>query len=71
MAEGASKGPPPPPLKNAIFFLFKIKKCLECSQTKEYEKMFCEVFASVSGRKGAKTASTTVANSQLCERSYM
>jgi len=27
-----------------LFFFFKIKKCFEFSVTKEYAKIFCEVF---------------------------
>ena len=39
-----AKGWPPPPLKNATFFL-NIKKCLECSETKEYATtgIFCDI----------------------------
>ena len=29
----------------------KLKKCFECSETKEYEKMFCELFVMVSVNK--------------------
>ena len=37
----------PPPLKNASFFSNK-KKCLDFSETKEYAKIFCDIFARVS-----------------------
>ena len=43
---GRSTSPPPHAAKNASFFSQNIKKnCLECSETKEYAKIFCEIFA--------------------------
>ena len=33
----------PPPLKNASFFSQNKKKCLECSETREYAKIFREI----------------------------
>ena len=38
----------PPPLKNASLSLKIKNKCLECSETKDYAKIFCEIFAWVS-----------------------
>jgi len=43
ICKGEGGGSNPRPLKNAFFF-FKIKKCFEFSVTKEYAKIFCEVF---------------------------
>jgi len=43
---GGGGGSTPTPLKNARFFFFsKYKKCLECSETKEYAKIFRGIFA--------------------------
>ena len=42
-------GPPAaPPKKGFFFFKITTTKFVECSETKEYKKILCEIFARVS-----------------------
>ena len=52
---GGWGGGDPPPLKSASFFLKQNIKCLKCSETKEYAKIFNDIFARVSDKIFSKS----------------